>query len=82
MITKAIEIYGLSVLAAKLGVTYQAIRKWERGRVPDDRVKQIIVVTDGVVSAHDLRPDLYPVGFEFPLEMLAAERDRLAGQPA
>lgn len=79
MITKAIDLFGLKELASRLGVTYQAIRKWERSRVPDDRVKQIIIATDGAVTAHDLRPDLYPEGFEFPPEMLEAEKARLAG---
>ncbi|HZF19482.1 MAG TPA: YdaS family helix-turn-helix protein [Burkholderiales bacterium] len=34
-LARAIEIVGLSTLAQKLGVTYQAIRKWQRrGRMP------------------------------------------------
>jgi ribosome-binding protein aMBF1 (putative translation factor) len=34
-ITEAIEIVGLSALASELGITYQAIRKWEKaGRMP------------------------------------------------
>lgn len=34
-ITKAIEVVGLGKLAGVCGVTYQAIRKWERaGRLP------------------------------------------------
>lgn len=34
-ISRAIEIAGLSPLASACGVTYQAIRKWERrGRLP------------------------------------------------
>ncbi len=35
LISQAIEIVGLAKLARSLGVTYQAIRKWEaRGRLP------------------------------------------------
>jgi predicted site-specific integrase-resolvase len=35
LITEAIEIVGLQPLADGLGVTYQAIRKWEKaGRLP------------------------------------------------
>lgn len=34
-ISQAIEIVGLAKLAGALGVTYQAIRKWEaKGRLP------------------------------------------------
>lgn len=76
MITKAINRFGLKELSARLGVTYQAIRKWEKTKVPSHRVKQIVVATQGEVSAHELRPDLYPDGFQFPPEMLQAEGDR------
>jgi transcriptional regulator with XRE-family HTH domain len=35
LISKAVEIVGLAELARRLGVTYQAIRKWEaKGRLP------------------------------------------------
>lgn len=35
LITEAITIVGLADLAAGLGVTYQAVRKWEKaGRLP------------------------------------------------
>jgi len=35
LISKSIELVGLAQLARELGVTYQAIRKWElKGRLP------------------------------------------------
>jgi len=75
-VTQAIALVGLAPLARELGVSYQAIRKWERsGSVPAARVKQIVAATGGRISAHDLRPDLYPEGFEFPPEMLGEERE-------
>jgi len=76
MITKAIDRFGLKELSSRLGVTYQAIRKWEKTQVPSHRVRQIVAATEGEVSAHDLRPDLYPEGFQFPPEMLQAEAIR------
>ena len=42
-------------------MTYQAIRKWEKGgKPPCERVLQIYHVTRGAVTPHELRPDLYP----------------------
>lgn len=57
LITKAIEIVGLQKLARSLGVTYQAIRKWEaKGRLPrtewtgeTDYAAQIEQATEGKV---------------------------------
>lgn len=57
LITKAIEIVGLQKLARLLGVTYQAIRKWEaKGRLPrtewtgeTDYAAQIEQATEGKV---------------------------------
>jgi len=35
LITEAVNVVGLKKLATELGVTYQAIRKWEKaGRLP------------------------------------------------
>jgi DNA-binding transcriptional regulator YdaS (Cro superfamily) len=59
-ITKAISLRGLLPLANELGVTYQAVRKWERSGVPAERVLPIEVATDHLISRHELRPDLYP----------------------
>ena len=50
---------GKSARAAKLGVSREAVRKWKR-RVPAERVLEIEAATDGEVSRHALRPDIYP----------------------
>jgi DNA-binding transcriptional regulator YdaS (Cro superfamily) len=57
LISQAIEIVGLAKLAKALGVTYQAIRKWEtKGRLPrtewtgeTDYAALIEVATEGKV---------------------------------
>ena len=61
-LTKAIEIVGLSALARGLGVTHQAIRKWEAaGRLPRTEwtgetsyAGRIAAMTDGAVSRDEL----------------------------
>ena len=60
-IEKAIQVLGTQkALAEKLGVRTQAVTKW-RKRVPAERVLGIEAATGGVVSRHELRPDLYPI---------------------
>lgn len=50
---------GVAKLAARLGISRPAIYQWSR--VPAERVLAIETATDGRVSRHDLRPDLYPM---------------------
>lgn len=45
-------------LAARLGVQPPAVCKWERGRIPAERVLDVERVTG--IPRHELRPDLYP----------------------
>lgn len=45
-------------LAAHFGVQPPALCKWERGRIPAERVPEIARVTG--IPRHLLRPDLYP----------------------
>lgn len=60
MIDKAIELVGLSGLAKALGVSPQAVWKWQRsGRVPAERCIAIESATDGRVTRYALRPDVY-----------------------
>jgi len=64
-------------LAERLGVSPGLISHYETGArpVPAERVRDIVVATGGVVTPHDLRPDLYPEGFEFPPEMLMEQNE-------
>lgn len=59
-IERAIQaVGGQKKLAEKLDVSKQAITKW-RKKIPAERVLKIEAATNGVVSRHELRPDLYP----------------------
>lgn len=49
----------LETLGSRLGVGAAAICKWERKRVPAERVLDVERITG--ISRHDLRPDLYPL---------------------
>jgi len=46
-------------------ITQGAVSQWMmKGRkVPAERVLQLERLTDGLMSRHDLRPDLYPRGY-------------------
>ena len=58
---KYCETYGnQKALADACGVTPQAVTKWLR-RVPSERVLAIEEATDGKITRHELRPDLYPL---------------------
>ncbi|GAB3380819.1 hypothetical protein GCM10027567_26550 [Spongiibacter taiwanensis] len=47
-------------LADFLGVTESAVSKWKRtGVVPPHRCRAIAQATDGAISVHDLRPDIF-----------------------
>ncbi len=60
-VTQAIdELGGVTKLAAVLGVTYQAVRKWERnGEPPVKRAKSIEAATGGRVTKERLCPDVW-----------------------
>ena len=59
--TEAIALIGLKKLAEGLGVSHQAVRKFESSRVPAERVIQVARLTGWTVTPHQLRPDLYPL---------------------
>jgi DNA-binding transcriptional regulator YdaS (Cro superfamily) len=46
-------------LASKLGVSAMAVSKWRRSRVPAERCRVIERLTQGAVTVHDLRPDVF-----------------------
>jgi len=53
---------GQSALARQLNVTPQAVQAWcKTGRIPAERVLAVEAATNGEVTRHELRPDLYPV---------------------
>lgn len=57
-VTIAIDRVGLAALAKKCGVSYQAVRKWEAGKIPAERALQVSEVAG--VPLNQLRPDLWP----------------------
>ena len=58
---QAISLVGLNALARGLGITHQAVRKFEQSRVPAERVIDVAMLTGWKVTPHQLRPDLYPL---------------------
>jgi DNA-binding transcriptional regulator YdaS (Cro superfamily) len=55
-----IDITGAE-LARKLGVSKQIVSHWKVGRyrVPAERCREIEQLTGGVVTVHELRPDVF-----------------------
>ncbi|PID44071.1 MAG: Cro/Cl family transcriptional regulator [Proteobacteria bacterium] len=45
-------------LAKVVGVTPQAVHKWEKQKIPSARAIQIEQITNGEITVKDLRPDL------------------------
>jgi DNA-binding transcriptional regulator YdaS (Cro superfamily) len=60
-IQRAIEVAGgLSALAKALNVKPQVVYNWrDRNRVPAERCGDIERATDGRITSHDLRPDVF-----------------------
>lgn len=61
-IDKAIDSAGsLAELARRTGLHYQSIQQFRKtGRVPAEHVLKFEAATEGEVSRHDFRPDIYP----------------------
>lgn len=56
------DLYAAEHPGADASLTPQAVGGWCRsGRVPAERVLDVERVTNGQVSRHQLRPDLYPL---------------------
>lgn len=49
-------------------VSQGLVSQWLNGEtaITVERAKQIVVATNKEVKAHDVLPELFPVGFEFP----------------
>lgn len=67
-VARAVELAGgQSAVARALTqgeetLTPQAVGHWcRKGRLPAERVLQLSSLTDGKVTPHELRPDLYPL---------------------
>ncbi|HCV3140837.1 TPA: helix-turn-helix domain-containing protein [Acinetobacter baumannii] len=58
-LTKAIQIVGSkSALARELKITPWALSKWNFEKIPEARCLPIEKITDGKVTAEELRPDI------------------------
>ena len=52
--------YGsLARYAAELGISSEAVRKWELSRVPAERCLEIERMTQGAITVYELRPDVF-----------------------
>jgi DNA-binding transcriptional regulator YdaS (Cro superfamily) len=57
----AIETLGSRAeLARRLNISSEAVRKWERTRIPAERCLEVEQATGGAVTRQMLRPDLWP----------------------
>jgi DNA-binding transcriptional regulator YdaS (Cro superfamily) len=59
-LARAISLVGLKPLAIVLGVSYQAVQKYEYIGISAERVIAISMATNWQVTPHELRPDIYP----------------------
>lgn len=52
---------GQTAVARRLGVSQGLVWQWINGktRITPERAKDIEAKTDGVITRHDLRPDIY-----------------------
>lgn len=51
---------GVGKLAEKLGIWQTTVSNWKaRGQVPVERCAAIEAATNGAVTRHDLRPDIF-----------------------
>lgn len=60
VIKKAIEIAGTQEKLAKMcGVSQPAVHLWLKGgKVSPEKVMRIVNATNGLIKAHEIRPDL------------------------
>lgn len=60
-ISKAIKrVGGVSKMAARLGLRQNVVGNWKlRKKVPAQHCAAVSAATEGVVTVHDLRPDVF-----------------------
>ena len=59
-LTRLEEVFGSQAeLARTLNISRMAVNKWRR-RIPAERVLDIYRVTNGEITPHEMRPDIYP----------------------
>ncbi|MHB1205708.1 MAG: pyruvate, phosphate dikinase, partial [Rhodospirillaceae bacterium] len=68
------QVGGVAALARAINVTPQAVSQWDR--VPAERALAVEKATDGRISRHDLRPDIYPSTSKPAAESTAAMPER------
>lgn len=50
---------GITKLAKHFGIRPWAVSKWKENGVPPERCLDIEIMTEGKVTCHDLRPDVF-----------------------
>lgn len=53
------KVGGRRQLAERLGIEVSAVQQWHGNGIPADRVLELEAATEGEVTRHDLRPDLF-----------------------
>mgnify|MGYP001553874855 CR=1 FL=1 len=56
-----VESYGQRKLAYRLGLTEATISGWKHKhwRIPAERCREIVAISKGALTVHDLRPDVF-----------------------
>ena len=62
-----------AAFAMRCRVSQSAVSQWVRDGVPFGKVRVIFEASDGKVTPHDCFPDMFPVDFAFPAEVVAKE---------
>jgi transcriptional regulator with XRE-family HTH domain len=79
-ISAYLEKHGLSQekFAKQVGVTQSLVSQWLNGDtgITIDRVKRIVIETNGEITPHDLMPETFPPGFKFPKGPAAGDTGR------
>ena len=57
---KAIAVYGRQHLADATDVSLVMVSRWRKIGVPPKHCQAIEKATNGLVTAHELRPDIFP----------------------